>query len=176
VSKSGLIDAISTTTSLTNRGTENAANASVPVLVGEVRAGRRVSVVGFGSFNPTQRGVPMRRNPQADAVVTMDGSSGVRLSATGALTAEVFTTTALKKMPQKSTRNAVRRSPTRKIARRPVGKVARRAPTTEVGAACSGEENSEAIGQQGRTACSGEKDRPSMPRRGKQLSDRPRRP
>ena len=85
VNKSGLIDAISNTTSLTKRETEDAVNALVHAVVSEVRAGRRVSVVGFGSFNPTQRGARMGRNPQTGAPVRIAASRGVRFSASSTL-------------------------------------------------------------------------------------------
>ena len=56
VNKSGLIDAVSKTTSLAKRDAEEAVNALVHVVSKEVRSGRRVVVAGFGSFNPTHRG------------------------------------------------------------------------------------------------------------------------
>ena len=56
MNKSGLIDAISNTTSLTKREAENSVDALGHEVVSEVRAGRRVSLGGFDSFNPTQRG------------------------------------------------------------------------------------------------------------------------
>jgi DNA-binding protein HU-beta len=152
VNKSGLIDAISNTTSLTKRETENAVNALVHAVVSEVRAGRRVSVVGFGSFNPTQRGARMGRNPQTGAPVKIAAAKGVRFTASSTLKGIVNGKTplpalkaspvparrataakpaakrALKKTASKSTKKAVRRAPARTVARQPVGKVARRAP------------------------------------------------
>jgi DNA-binding protein HU-beta len=156
VNKSGLIDAISNTTTLTKRETEDVVNALVHTVVSEVRAGRRVAVVGFGSFNPTQRGARMGRNPQTGAPVKIAASKGVRFAASSTLKDIVngkaplpalkSTTTparkvatpakpvakkALKKTADKSTTKAVRRAPARKLARRPVGKVARRAPANK---------------------------------------------
>jgi DNA-binding protein HU-beta len=156
VNKSGLIDAISNATTLTKRETEDAVNALVHTIVSEVRSGRRVAVVGFGSFNPTQRGARMGRNPQTGAPVKISASKGVRFAASSTLkdivngkaplpafkakptsarkvstTAKPAAKKALKKTAEKSTTKAVRRSPARKLARRPVGKVARRAPANK---------------------------------------------
>jgi len=154
VNKSGLIDAISNATSLTKRETEHAVNAFVHAVMSEVRAGRRVSVVGFGAFNPTQRGARMGRNPQTGAPVKIAASKGVRFSASSTLkgivngkaplptpkasptppkkaakAAKPVTKKALKKTAKKSTKKAVRKAPARKVARTPVGKVVRSAPS-----------------------------------------------
>ncbi len=149
MNKSGLIDAISNATSLTKRETEGAVNALVHAVVSEVRAGRRVSVVGFGTFNPTQRGARMGRNPQTGEPVKIAASRGVRFSAGSTLkgivngkaplpalkasstpdrkAAKPAAKKALKKTAKKSTKKAVRRTPARITARRPVDKVVRRA-------------------------------------------------
>jgi nucleoid DNA-binding protein len=154
VNKSGLIDAVSNTTSLTKRETEDAVNAFIHAIVSEVRAGRRVSVVGFGSFNPTQRGARMGRNPQTGAPVKIAAARGVRFSASSTLKAVVdgkaplpvlktssaparrttaakpAATKATRKTAKTSTKNAVRTAPAKSLARGPVGKVSRRAPVT----------------------------------------------
>jgi hypothetical protein len=56
VNKSGLIDAISNTTSLTASEIGNSAHALSHAVVIDVSADRRVSAVGFVCVNPTQRG------------------------------------------------------------------------------------------------------------------------
>ena len=85
VNKSGLIDAVSKTTSLPKRDAENVVNALVHVVSSEVRAGRRVVVSGFGSFNPTHRGARMGRNPRTGEAVRIASSRGVRFAASGSL-------------------------------------------------------------------------------------------
>jgi DNA-binding protein HU-beta len=85
VNKSGLIDAVSKTTSLAKRDAEEAVNAVVHVVSKEVRSGRRVVVAGFGSFNPTHRGARMGRNPRTGAPVSISASRGVRFAASGML-------------------------------------------------------------------------------------------
>ncbi len=83
MNKSGLIDAVSKTTSLAKRDAEEAVNAVVHVVSKEVRSGRRVVVAGFGSFNPTHRGARMGRNPRTGAPVSVSASRGVRFAASG---------------------------------------------------------------------------------------------
>ena len=56
MNKSGLIDAISNTTSLTTSATGNSVHAFSPVVVSDVSVDRRVSVGGVDCVNPTQRG------------------------------------------------------------------------------------------------------------------------
>ncbi|MGD0381146.1 MAG: HU family DNA-binding protein [Acidimicrobiales bacterium] len=85
VNKSGLIDAVTKTTSLAKRDAEEAVNALVHVVSKEVRSGRRVVVAGFGSFNPTHRGPRMGRNPRTGAPVSISASRGVRFAASGML-------------------------------------------------------------------------------------------
>jgi nucleoid DNA-binding protein len=119
VSKSGLIDAISTTTSLTKREIENAADASISVSVCNVRVGADDSVDGLSSLNPTQRDVWMERHPQ-----TGDDVSSATTSSTD--------TKALKKTAEQSTNTTVRRAPAISIAEIPVEKISRRTPATLV--------------------------------------------
>ena len=146
MNKSGLIDAISTTTSLTKREAANAVNAVVHAVMSEVRSGRRVSLVGFGSFNPTQRGTRVGRHPQA-----------------------------LKKSAKASTNNTVRPVTAATAAAIPVGEISRSISATAVDNLLRrGKQRSDRptrpYGVLRRI------DRPSTPRRGKQRSYRPRRP
>jgi DNA-binding protein HU-beta len=81
VNKSELVEAISKTTSLAKRDAENAVNALVHTIQSEVKAGRRVAVVGFGAFRPTHRAARMGRNPQTGAAVRIPASKGVAFAA-----------------------------------------------------------------------------------------------
>ncbi len=81
MNKSELVEAISKTTSLAKRDAENAVNALVHTVVSEVKAGRRVAVVGFGAFRPTRRAARMGRNPQTGASVRIPASKGVSFTA-----------------------------------------------------------------------------------------------
>jgi DNA-binding protein HU-beta len=85
VNKSELIDVVSKTTLLTKREADEAVNALIHAVASEVKAGRRVVVAGFGSFNPTHRGARMGRNPQTGAPVAIAASRGLRFAASAML-------------------------------------------------------------------------------------------
>ena len=88
-------------------------------IVTEVRSGRKVTVVGFGSFNPSDRGPRVGRNPRTGAVVPIPASKGVRF-ATGsafksALNPKEGVSMAVKKAAAK---RSARKRPARKTAAR----------------------------------------------------------
>ena len=85
MNKSELIDVVSKTTLLTKREADEAVNALIHAVASEVKAGRRVVVAGFGSFNPTHRGARMGRNPQTGAPVAIAASRGLRFAASAML-------------------------------------------------------------------------------------------
>jgi DNA-binding protein HU-beta len=78
VNKSELIDAVGQTAALAKRDAEAAVNAVIGAVIAEVKAGRKVSLVGFGSFNPTRRAARTGRNPRTGAAVRIAASKGVR--------------------------------------------------------------------------------------------------
>jgi DNA-binding protein HU-beta len=89
------------------------------VIVSEVRSGRKVTVVGFGSFNPVERGARVGRNPRTGAVVPIPASNGVRF-ATGsafksALNPKEGKAMAVRKATRKRT---AKKAPARKTAAR----------------------------------------------------------
>ena len=73
MNRSELIDAVARELALTKREAEAAVGAVFGNIVDEVRSGRRVSLVGFGSFNPTRRAARTGRNPQTGAPVAILG-------------------------------------------------------------------------------------------------------
>jgi DNA-binding protein HU-beta len=115
VNKSGLIDAVSKTTSLAKRDAEEAVNALVHVVSNEVRSGRRVVVAGFGSFNPTHRGARLGRNPRTGAPVNISQSRGVRFAASAML---------------KDVLNGKAPLPAPKVSASPAKKAAKKSPRT----------------------------------------------
>jgi DNA-binding protein HU-beta len=139
VNKSGLIDAVSKTTSLAKRDAEEAVNALVHVVSKEVRSGRRVVVAGFGSFNPTHRGARMGRNPRTGAPVSISASRGVRFAASGMLKdvlngkaappALKMPTSAAKKSSQTTARKTSARVAAKKTAKKTTTKATKRVAT-----------------------------------------------
>ena len=85
MNKSELIDAVSKTTALARRDAENAVNAVVHTVISELKAGRKVAVVGFGAFNPSRRAARTGRNPQTGAPVRIAASKGVRFAPSAAV-------------------------------------------------------------------------------------------
>src|SRR5580704_1964338 len=85
VNRSELIDAVASEMALTKREAEATVGAVIGNIVDEVRSGRRVSLVGFGSFNPTRRAARTGRNPQTGAPVDIPASRGVRFVASSTL-------------------------------------------------------------------------------------------
>jgi len=85
VNRSELIDAVANEMALTKREAEAAVGAVIGNIVDEVRSGRRVSLVGFGSFNPTRRAARTGRNPQTGEPVAIAASRGVRFQASSTL-------------------------------------------------------------------------------------------
>ena len=151
MNKSDLVDSVSKMTALTKREAEHAVNAVLHTVMREVKAGRRVSVAGFGSFHPTRRKARMGRNPQTGAPVKIAAAKGVRFGPAGAFKDVVNGRSALSDFPApsapvakkaakkaakrapartatKSTRKTVGRAPAKKAAR----KAARKAANTTV--------------------------------------------
>lgn len=157
MNKSELIDVVSKTTLLTKHEADEAVNALIHAVASEVKAGRRVVVAGFGSFNPTHRGARMGRNPQTGAPVAIAASRGVRFAASAMLKdilnekvplpalkppapaakaakagKSARSTSKAKKAPRKAAKKARKRTPTKKAvkrtAKRSVKKIVRRIP------------------------------------------------
>ena len=119
MNRSQLVRAVSETTSSSRRAVEDMVEALFGVIVSEVRSGRKVTVVGFGSFNPVERGARVGRNPRTGAVVPIPASNGVRF-ATGsafksALNPKEGEAMAVRKATRKRT---AKKAPARKTAAR----------------------------------------------------------
>jgi len=80
VNKSDLAKAISTIGGLTRQDAERAIDALIATVMKEVKEGRKVSLMGFGSFVPTRRAARVGRNPRTGAAVRIAASSGVRFA------------------------------------------------------------------------------------------------
>jgi DNA-binding protein HU-beta len=80
VNKSQLVRAVSESTLLDRRTVEDVVDDLLGSIVTEVRSGRKVSVIGFGTFTPTARAARVGRNPRTGAVVPIPASKGVRFA------------------------------------------------------------------------------------------------
>src|SRR5271170_3497495 len=84
MNRSQLVEEIASTTGLTKRQAEEAVDAFVGTIGDQVRSGTKVTIYGFGSFNPTARKARTGRNPRTGQPVKIAASKGIRFSpATG---------------------------------------------------------------------------------------------
>ena len=119
MNKSQLVKSVSESTSSSRLAVEEVVDVLFDTIITEVRSGRKVTVVGFGTFNPTARRPRVGRNPRTGAVVPIPASKGVRF-ATGstfkaALNPKEGESMAVKKAAAK---RAVRKAPAKKTAAR----------------------------------------------------------
>lgn len=80
MNKSELVDHVRDAAGLDRRTAESTVNALLDAVMADVRAGNKVSISGFGIFNPTSRAARMGRNPQTGAPVKIAASKGVRFA------------------------------------------------------------------------------------------------
>ncbi|HWF21873.1 MAG TPA: HU family DNA-binding protein, partial [Acidimicrobiales bacterium] len=80
MNKSQLVGSVNTSTSHSRRVVEEVVDVLFDTIVAEVRSGRKVSVIGFGTFNPIRRAARIGRNPRTGAVVPIPASKGVRFA------------------------------------------------------------------------------------------------
>jgi len=80
VNKAELVDAVREAAGLERRQAESAVETMIDAIVSAVKAGDRVSIPRFGTFNQSSRAARMGRNPQTGAPVKIAASKGVRFS------------------------------------------------------------------------------------------------
>ena len=80
MNKSQLIDHVFTTTMIDMQTATTAVDAVLDEIVVTVKAGNKVSLLGFGVFAPTSRAARQGRNPRTGAPVNIDASRGVRFA------------------------------------------------------------------------------------------------
>lgn len=77
MNRTELAESVAARTGLDKRHSEAAVEAVTEAIVAEIRAGQRVSIFGFGSFEPRARAARTARNPQTQAVVKVPASKSV---------------------------------------------------------------------------------------------------
>jgi DNA-binding protein HU-beta len=77
VNRTELAESVASKTGLDKRHSEAAVEAVTEAIVAEIKAGQRVSIFGFGSFEPRARAARTARNPQTQAVVKVPASKSV---------------------------------------------------------------------------------------------------
>jgi DNA-binding protein HU-beta len=80
VTKTELVDLVANRADLDKRRAADAVDAVVDSVMQSVNAGNKVSIFGFGTFNPTSRAARTGRNPQTGTPVNIAASKGVRFA------------------------------------------------------------------------------------------------
>ena len=136
VNRSQLVRVVSKSAQSARRTTEDVVDALFETVIAEVRSGRRVTVVGFGTFTPTARAPRVGRNPRTGAVVPIPASNGVRF-ATGSTFKSALNPKEGVSMPVKKAagKKAVRKAPARKTAAKKAAKrTVRKSPARKTAA------------------------------------------
>ena len=85
MNKAELITAAAEKAGITRKDAEKAISAALEVITGELVAGERVSLVGFGTFDVKVRGERVGRNPRTREEITIAASRGPQFKAGKAL-------------------------------------------------------------------------------------------
>jgi DNA-binding protein HU-beta len=80
VNKTELIDHVVGKAALDKRTAAVAVDAMLHGVMSSVKSGDKVSILGFGTFNPSSRSARTGRNPQTGATVKIAASKGVRFA------------------------------------------------------------------------------------------------
>jgi DNA-binding protein HU-beta len=84
VNKAELVEKVRNATQLSKSQAESAVDEVLQSVIGAVKSGERVSIFGFGTFNPTSRAARTGRNPQTGEPVKIGASKSVRFAPAGA--------------------------------------------------------------------------------------------
>lgn len=119
MNRSELVDAVGTATGLDKHQSESAVKAVVDAVVGEIKAGEKVQIFGFGTFTPTSRAARVGRNPQTGEAVNIAASTGVRFAPASALKAALNPKPAKKSAAKKASAPAKKSAPAAKKEAKP---------------------------------------------------------
>lgn len=75
MNKSELIDAVASTTGLSRTDATNATDALLDSIVGALKEGDQVTLVGFGTFSVRARAARSGRNPQTGETIQIKASN-----------------------------------------------------------------------------------------------------
>jgi DNA-binding protein HU-beta len=87
VNKADLIEKVKDAAGLSKSQAESAVDQTLDLVVKAITSGERVSLFGFGTFNPSARAARTGRNPQTGAPVKIAASKGVRFTPAAAFKA-----------------------------------------------------------------------------------------
>ena len=81
MNKTQLIEAVAAKTELTKKDAEAAVNAAIAAVVEALKAGDKVQLVGFGTFEVKERAARTGRNPQTGEAIEIAASKAPAFSA-----------------------------------------------------------------------------------------------
>ena len=85
MSKTELVAAIAEKTGLTKKDSEAAVNAFIGTITEQLKKGEKVQLIGFGTFEVSERAARTGRNPQTGAEMTIAASKAPKFKAGKAL-------------------------------------------------------------------------------------------
>ncbi|MDQ3570693.1 MAG: HU family DNA-binding protein [Actinomycetota bacterium] len=118
MNKADLVEAVRSAADLTKGQAESAVETMVSEVMSAVSSGDRVTVAGFGSFNPSSRAARTGRNPQTGEPVRIAASTGVRFAPATAFKQALNPRSAKKSAAKKSAakKSAAKKSAAKKSA------------------------------------------------------------
>ena len=81
MNKTQLIEAVAAKTELTKKDAEAAVNAAIAAVVEALKAGDKVQLMGFGTFEVKERAARTGRNPQTGEAIEIAASKAPAFSA-----------------------------------------------------------------------------------------------
>lgn len=85
MTKANIVDAVATKTGVTKKAAEAAVNAALEAVTEALKAGDKVQVFGFGTFEVKERAARTGRNPRTGETLEIAASKNVGFSAAKAL-------------------------------------------------------------------------------------------
>ena len=85
MNKTELVAAIAQETQLSKKDAEAAVKAFIDVVAGELKNGEKIQLVGFGTFEVSERAAREGRNPQTGETMTIAASKAPKFKAGKAL-------------------------------------------------------------------------------------------
>jgi DNA-binding protein HU-beta len=116
LTKTEIIDSISKATGVAKSHTDKVINELFSTITKELKAGNKLTFIGFGSFNPVKRSARMGRNPQTGESIKIPASKSVHFSVGSALKDTLNGKAPAKKAPAKKA--PAKKAPAKKSAAR----------------------------------------------------------
>jgi nucleoid DNA-binding protein len=118
VNKTDLVESVADMTDLDKKRAAAAVDAVLDGVMASVKAGDKVSILGFGTFNPTSRAARTGRNPQTGAPVKIAASKSVRFAPGAAFKGLLNSKGAAKKAAPARKAAPAKKAPAKKTTKR----------------------------------------------------------